>query len=106
MAIGTVTAPELKARLAAQPDLVLVDVREPWENATAKIEGAKLIPLGVLPQRLAELPKDKEIVFHCHHGMRSLRACQFAEQQGYQVTNLTGGIDAWSSDVDPRVPRY
>ena len=107
MPIGAISPLELKARLAAKSDLVLVDVREPWENATAKIEGAKLIPLNVLPQRLSELPKDAELVFHCHHGMRSLRACQFAEQQGYtKLLNLSGGIDAWSTDADPRVPRY
>lgn len=107
MPVGAISPLELQARMAANRELVLVDVREPWENATAKIDGAKLIPLNVLPQRLGELSKDAELVFHCHHGMRSLRACEFAVSQGYaHVANLTGGIDAWSSDADPRVPRY
>jgi rhodanese-related sulfurtransferase len=106
MAIGNVTAKELQARLQGPNPPLLVDVREPWEAQTARIEGARLIPLQTLPDQLATLPKDREVVFQCHHGMRSLRACQLAESQGFQVSNLQGGIAAWSSDVDPKVPQY
>lgn len=107
MPITQLAPKDVKAKLLSEDPPLLVDVREPWEHATAKLDMAKLIPLNVLPQRLAEIPKDREIVFYCHHGMRSLRACQFAEQQGYtKIFNLSGGINAWSSDVDPRVPRY
>ena len=106
MPIGNLTAKQLKARLDAKESFVLVDVREPWEHQTARIEGAKLIPLNTLPEKLGELPKDQEIVFMCKMGGRSLRACQFAEQQGYRVTNLQGGILAWSAEVDPKVPQY
>jgi adenylyltransferase/sulfurtransferase len=105
MAVGVIKASDLAVRLKTG-DVLLVDVREPWENDRAKIEGARLIPLATLPARLGELPKDKEIVFHCHHGMRSMQACQIAAQQGFKVTNLTGGIASWSTEVDPKVPQY
>lgn len=88
---------------------VLLDVRNPDEYATAKIEGATLIPMGELQARLVELAphRDQRIVVHCHHGGRSLRVTHFLRQQGFsQVQNLTGGIDAWSLAIDPGVPRY
>jgi adenylyltransferase/sulfurtransferase len=108
MAIGVIRAKELREKLSQTKDqLVLVDVREPWEHETARIEGAVLIPLRSLPSRINELPLDKEIVFYCHHGVRSMRACELAAQQGFgRVTNLQGGIEAWSTDVDPNVPQY
>ena len=105
MAVGVIKAADLAAKLKAG-DVVLIDVREPWEYQLAKIEGAKLMPLKTLGEHLAELPKDKEIVFHCHHGMRSMQACQVAAQQCFRVTNLSGGIAAWSTEVDPKVPQY
>lgn len=105
MAIEAISARELKAKLDAG-QVHLVDVREPWEHERAKISGATLIPLATLPARLAELPRDKTIVFQCHHGMRSMRACQLAQAQGLRVLNLTGGIAAWSAEVDPAVPQY
>ena len=95
-------------RDAGEP-LVVLDVRNPDEYATAKIEGSVFIPMGELQARLAELEphRDKRIVVHCHHGGRSLRVTAFLRQQGFsQVQNLTGGIDAWSLAVDPSVPRY
>jgi molybdopterin/thiamine biosynthesis adenylyltransferase/rhodanese-related sulfurtransferase len=88
-------------------DLVLLDVREPFEDAIARIPGAKLIPLGGLPKRVAELDRSKEIVIYCHHGIRSRRALEFLRAQGFErLRNLTGGIEAWSAEVDPRVARY
>lgn len=98
---------ELKSRLDKGDQLVLVDVREEWEYSLAKLEGSILIPLGTLPQSLARLTRDSEIIAICHHGMRSADATDFLLQQGFQnVKNLVGGIDAWSIQVDGAVPRY
>lgn len=102
-----ITPKELKERLDKGEQLVLLDVREPWEHSLAKIEGSTLIPLGTLPQSMDKLDKGAEIIAYCHHGMRSADAMQFLLQQGFPaVKNLVGGIDAWSVQVDPAVPRY
>jgi rhodanese-related sulfurtransferase len=88
---------------------LLLDVRNPDEFATAKISDSLLIPMGELGQRLSELEshRNAHIVVHCHHGGRSLRVTHFLRQNGFtQVQNMTGGIDAWSQQVDPQVPRY
>jgi len=104
--------PEIEPReLAAameRREVTLVDVREPHEWAIARIEGARLIPLGELPARLAELPLAGDLVLYCHHGIRSLRALEFLRQSAglERVRSLRGGIDAWSAEVDPGVPRY
>jgi rhodanese-related sulfurtransferase len=87
----------------------LLDVREPGEIATAAIEGSVRIPMQQIPARLAELEpaKQERIVVHCHHGSRSARVQAWLQQQGFtQVQNMTGGIDAWSQEIDPSVPRY
>lgn len=103
----TITPRELKDRLERGEKIFVLDVREPWEHSLAKIEGSVLIPLGTLPQSLDKLDRNVEIVAHCHHGMRSADAVGFLLQQGFKsVTNLVGGIDAWSIHVDPSVPRY
>jgi len=98
---------ELKTRLDKGDKLVLVDVREEWEYSLAKLDGSILIPLATLPQSLARLNRDAEIIAICHHGMRSADATNFLLQQGFpNVKNLVGGIDAWSTQVDGTVPRY
>ncbi|MCG3769049.1 MAG: putative adenylyltransferase/sulfurtransferase MoeZ [Nitrosomonadaceae bacterium] len=98
---------ELKKSLDNGDKLVLVDVREEWEYSLARVDGSILIPLGTLPQSLAQLNRDSEIIAICHHGMRSADATNFLLQQGFQkVKNLVGGIDAWSTQVDGTVPRY
>jgi rhodanese-related sulfurtransferase len=89
----------------------VLDVREPWERQTASVapQGFELvaIPMGELPGRLDELDPARPIACLCHHGMRSLRVAGFLAQQGFeQVANITGGIDAWSHECDPSVPRY
>lgn len=102
-----VTALELKAELEQGKELVVVDVREPHEYEIAHIAGARLIPLGVLPDRLNELDGHVDIVTHCHHGARSLKALEILKAAGFaKVRSLRGGIDAWSVTVDPSVPRY
>ena len=98
------------AGLHAEGKIVLLDCREPDEHATTRIEGAQLMPLSTWTMAFpGAFPADKEtaIVIHCHHGMRSLRATRFLRQQGYtRVQSMAGGIEAWSLEVDPKVPRY
>jgi adenylyltransferase/sulfurtransferase len=97
---------ELAAALA-RGETTLIDVREPHEYEIAHIEGARLIPLGRLPESLGELDSSEQIVLHCHTGERSMRALEFLRQSGFRkLRNLRGGIDAWSREVDPEVPRY
>jgi rhodanese-related sulfurtransferase len=103
----TITPRELAGWLE-QPDApVVLDVREPWEVATASLPGSLAIPMREIPGRLAELPDQRPVVCLCHHGMRSAQVAMFLQRQGFDaVFNLTGGIDAWSRDVDPSVPTY
>ena len=103
-----ITASELKARLDAGDDIQLIDVRQPDEFAFARIDGAKLIPLGEIIVRMSELDAGRETVIHCKMGGRSARAIEFLEHAGFKgsLKNLAGGITAWSNDVDPRVPKY
>lgn len=105
---GVITVEELKARRDAGERVRLIDVREQTEYGTAKIEGSELKPLGQIANWANELAdKGEEIVLHCHHGMRSDRACQYLASQGFtDVKNLIGGIDQWSLKVDSSVPRY
>ena len=95
---------------AAEPGTVLfLDCRTPEEHATARIDGTVLLPMQELPDRVGELAgwKERRILVHCHHGMRSLRVTQWLREKGFAaVTSMSGGIDAWSADVDPAVPRY
>ena len=101
------TPGELKARFDAGWAPWLLDVREPWEYSTARLTGATLIPLGELAQRVDEVPRDVDIVVYCHHGMRSARAVATLRRAGWtRAINLTGGIDRWSVETDPTVPRY
>jgi len=88
-------------------NVVVLDVREYHEYDIASIEDSVLIPLGELPDRLDELNENDEIIVHCHHGTRSLKATQFLKDQGFKkVKNLQGGIDAWAEKYDPDMPRY
>ena len=97
---------ELAAALE-RGEVKLIDVREPHEHEIAHLPGAMLIPLNHLPERLGELDTSDEIVLHCHYGERSLRALELLRQSGFKKLKLLrGGIDAWSREVDPTVPRY
>jgi rhodanese-related sulfurtransferase len=102
--ISAVEAAELLKEKSAR----LIDVREPWEFATAKIEGAVLMPMGDVPSRAhQELDPEERLVVVCHHGMRSLNTTVWLRNQGFeQAQSLRGGIDAWSAEIDPKVPRY
>jgi rhodanese-related sulfurtransferase len=103
-----ITPQELKSRLDAGKKIRLIDVREQDEFAFNRIAGAELIPLSQFQKRgPEELSPDEEIVLYCHHGMRSGQAQGFLKANGYEnVLNLSGGIDAWSAQVEPSVPRY
>ena len=102
-----ITAHELRDEWQRNPALVVVDVREPHEYEIAHIDGAVLMPLGELPDRLGELDGHHEIVTHCHHGARSLKALEILKAAGFsKVRSLRGGIDAWAVNVDPALPRY
>jgi rhodanese-related sulfurtransferase len=85
----------------------LLDVREPWEYSHCRIDGAALIPMGAIPSRVTELPKDRDIVVICHHGGRSQQVALFLVNSGFdRVHNLRGGVHAWALQVDPTMPRY
>lgn len=108
MPFGIISVTELKTKMDAGEKFRLIDVRETSEYNLARIAGAELKPLGQIQQWARELPdRDEEIIVHCHHGMRSARACAYLSQQGFtNLKNLTGGIAAWSQQVDPAVPQY
>lgn len=104
-----ITPRELAEQLQSAHPPKLLDVREPEEYALVRLEGARLIPLGELLLRQAELAdwKEEEIVVYCHHGLRSLSAISQLRHLGFQrLRNLAGGIDRWSVEVDPTAPRY
>ena len=99
---------DLADRLA-RPDgkrPLLLDVRNPDEYDRCCIAGAVLIPLGELGRRLGEVPRGRDIVVYCHHGMRSLNAAAMLAQAGIEAASLRGGIDAWARLIDPALPRY
>ncbi len=105
--LSNLTPAQIRDALASRSDVVLVDVREPAEHAIARIDGATLIPLRTLPQELHALPREKEIILLCHHGMRSEMAGDFLLAQGFpRVSHMVGGIDRWSDEIDPAVARY
>ena len=96
----SITAKELEQKLKAGESLNIIDVREEEEVAMGKIPGAKHIPLGQIPERLAELDKNKHYYMVCRSGKRSSNACQFLAQNGYDVTNMTGGMLDWEGEFE------
>ena len=104
--IPQLTVKELKQRIDAGEEVQLIDVREPWEYKIAKI-GGNLIPQNEVTTRLSEIDRDREVIVHCHSGVRSQRIAEFLAQAGYpRVANLAGGIQVWSEQIDPKVPTY
>jgi rhodanese-related sulfurtransferase len=102
-----ITAKELQQRRERKEELTLLDVRETWERQAASIEGSQHIPMSDVPARLQELDPDQHIVVYCHHGVRSLSVTDWLRKQGYEkVQSMSGGIDQWSLEIDPKVPRY
>lgn len=110
MSLDYEIAPEqLKGLLDSRdPDVVVVDVREPWEIQTASLAGSVNIPMGDIPARHSqELDPEKHFVIICHHGVRSMNVTAWLRQQGFErVQSLRGGIDRWSREIDPKVPLY
>jgi rhodanese-related sulfurtransferase len=100
---------DVAARIqSGEADLILLDVREPWEFQTAQIGGSRPMPMGEIPSRVfQELDPEAHIITVCHSGVRSLNVAVWMRNQGFEkVQSLIGGIDAWSREVDKSVPRY
>ncbi|HYL74426.1 MAG TPA: rhodanese-like domain-containing protein [Bryobacteraceae bacterium] len=104
------TPHDIHQRLAAGEKLFLIDVREPSEFALARIEGAELIPMRSVPAELSRLDGQADegaLIVYCHHGVRSLNVVNWLRQQGVEACqSMAGGIDRWSLEIDPTVPRY
>jgi adenylyltransferase/sulfurtransferase len=104
---GEITVLALAERLRRGDAIELIDVREPWEHAYARIPGARLLPLGSLAEAIPTLDPSREYVLQCHHGVRSMQGVEMLRAAGFRhVRNLAGGIAAWSAEVDPAVPSY
>ena len=104
---GDISPQDVKARLDRGDDLVVIDVREPYEWEICRIPGTTLIPLKTLPERAGELPRDRDIIVHCKLGGRSAKAVEFLRAAGFtRVYNMAGGIHAWIDSVDSSQPKY
>ena len=103
-----ITVSEAKRLLQAPgASTTLIDVREPWETQLCRLESALLIPMQQIPEHLDTLPTDRRLLIMCHHGGRSLSVTKYLRTQGrLAVSNVAGGIDAWSEQIDPSVLRY
>lgn len=107
MNYGTISPTEFAERTARGERVRLIDVREPEEFALARVEGAELLPLSRFQEWAATLDAEDEIVVMCHHGIRSAQVCAYLASQGFtKMSNLAGGIERWSQEVDRSVPRY
>jgi rhodanese-related sulfurtransferase len=107
MAVPELAPQQLKRSLDAGEPLRLLDVREPWECAIAQLAGSVNIPMGEIAARWHELDADSQLIVVCKAGSRSRRVAQFLSAQGFgRVANLTGGIDAWTRDIDPTLASY
>lgn len=106
-AVPTISVSELKQRIDRGSEMLILDVREPFEYEIARIEGSKLIPLDELSDRLGELNSDQEIVAVCKSGVRSACAVGLLQRSGFaRSVNLEGGVEAWAEQIDPGMPRY
>ena len=86
---------------------LLLDVREPWEFERCHLEGAELLPMASIPSRYGQIDPERQVVVICHHGVRSFHVARFLEHNGFtNVINLTGGVDAWAKEVDPKMAVY
>lgn len=103
-----VTPRQVKEMFDKDEDFVLLDCRTQAERQTAKIEKTIFLPLQELPNKMSDLElfSDEPIIIHCHHGGRSLQMALILRNHGYNVKSMAGGIDLWSIDIDPSIPRY
>jgi len=106
MSIREISPDELQKMLASENPPTLIDVREEGEAAICQIAGSTLIPMNTIPQHLEEIPRDRPVVLYCHHGMRSMMVGQFLDRNGFEVLSLAGGIDLWTTQVEPDMARY
>jgi rhodanese-related sulfurtransferase len=106
MSIPEVSPAEFISRRDQGAPLTLLDVREAWELAVANVPGTLHIPMGEVGQRLSEIDRQRPVVVLCRSGRRSLEVAKLLQQNGYEVSNLAGGILAWSKDVDATIPTY
>jgi rhodanese-related sulfurtransferase len=105
--VKSLSAPEVKALLENETEIVLLDVREQWEYDLVHIPGARLAPLSEFREHFASLDKNAKTIVYCHHGSRSLNACAFLAGNGFrEVYNLEGGINSYSAFVDPSLATY
>lgn len=110
--VEEISVTELKAILDARTgdgaeSPVVLDVREPWELAIARLAGTLDIPMNEIPDRLGDIPSNGRVIVMCRSGARSLRVANYLQQNGYaEVANLTGGILAWSAEIDSDLPQY
>ncbi len=105
--VPQVTVEELKEMHNRGEEPVLLDVREPQEYALSDLPGSMKVPLGTLPNSLAKVPKDRDLVVYCRSGARSGNAVQFLRRMGYdKAVNLEGGVNAWAERVDPTMRKY
>lgn len=102
-----ITPAEVKEKLSRGEQFAFIDVREPWEYEATHIEGSTLVPLRTIPANLPKLTGASEVILFCHHGMRSLDAANWLRAQGVEgARSMSGGIERWSVEIDPKVPRY
>jgi rhodanese-related sulfurtransferase len=99
--------PEAAKELQSHGEVILLDVREPWEREAARIEPSIHIPMGDIPARVQDIDPDDHIIVYCHHGVRSMNVTAWLRQQGFEkAQSMAGGIDRWSRFIDPKVPLY
>lgn len=102
-----ISVEDLAAKRAAGGDFVVLDVREPWEVATVALPGTLNIPMKDVPARVGDIPRDRPLVVMCHHGGRSRQVTGWLRENGFaQASNLSGGINAWATRVDPGMAKY
>lgn len=104
--VPEISVGELDSRLHSSDPPLVLDVREPWELEIARLAGTIDIPMNEVPNRLTELPKDRDIVVMCRSGGRSSKVADYLHRMGYRTANLTGGILAWGRDIDPTLKAY
>ncbi|MCC6363482.1 MAG: hypothetical protein IT165_08140 [Bryobacterales bacterium] len=105
-----ITPQETRSHIETGARVLLIDCREPHEHAVCRIEGAHLIPMNTVPARLQEIDAaadEARVIVYCHHGVRSLSVVSWLRRQGVgSCQSMTGGIERWSLEIDPSVPRY
>jgi rhodanese-related sulfurtransferase len=102
-----ITPQEVQQRRERNEELFILDVREPWERQAASIMPSQHIAMADIPSQLQELDPDQHIIVVCHHGVRSLMVTDWLRKQGFEkVQSMSGGINRWSLEIDPKVPRY